>query len=767
MYPRDVLYESPKDEEGVPASQPQPEKVAAGLPAVVSTARYIVKEPGVVRGTQGLLRLNQDGGVDCPSCAWPDPEKRGLFEFCENGAKALADETTRKRVTPAFFEAHSVEQLSRRSDWWLNNQGRITEPMYLAADSLHYRPISWEGAFSHVARVVKEAAGPERLAFYTSGRASNESAFLYGTLVRMLGTNNLPDCSNLCHESSGSALGKTIGIGKGTVTLEDFNHAELILVVGQNPGTNHPRMLTALEQAKKSGAEIVSINPLPEAGLSRFRNPQGFLNPLHAVGTLVGAGTLLGDLHLPVIIGGDLALFKGLCKQLIEWHEEGRPTLDQAFIDSKTEGFEALAQDLKSTPWEDIAAGSGIEPDQIRDLAAKLAGTEKIIICWAMGLTQHTNSVETITQLVNLLLLRGAFGKPGAGACPVRGHSNVQGDRTVGIFHKPPQPFLDALEKEFGFKPPSEHGYDVAETIEAMDRGEVDLLFSLGGNFLSATPDTGRTAAGLQRCKLTVSVATKLNRSHLVSGREALILPCLGRTETDQQDSGPQFVTVENSMGKVHRSQGTLEPPSPQLRSEVSIVVGLARVLEPDKTRDWERFVNNYDSIREAIEKVIPGFEDYNHRVRQSGGFYLPNGPREGRFTTPSGKAHFTVAPLLVERPRPGHLYLMTMRSHDQFNTVVYGYDDRYRGIKNSRRIVFANADDLRELGLEAGRQVSVESNYQGVARRVDGFTVVAYPIPRGCCAAYFPEANPLVPVEHRDPESGCPASKKIEVRLL
>lgn len=768
MKRRDVHYESPSEietgEGRKPVKKSRPQESAAGIPAVVSTLSYLAREPGIVRGAKTLLRANQEGGVDCMSCAWPDPEHRSLFEFCENGAKALADETTQKRVEPVFFEKHSVEDLSRKSDFWLNNQGRITQPLYLSSDQSHYRPISWDDAFDMVAQRIREASDPQRLVFYTSGRASNEAAFLYGTLARLAGTNNLPDCSNMCHESSGSALTATIGIGKGTVTLEDFSRTDLILVVGQNPGTNHPRMLSALEQAKSNGSRLISINPLAEAGLSRFRNPQHFLNPLRALPTALGAGDPLADQHLPVKIGGDLALFKGFCKALVEWQEQGQNTVDLDFVRQKTEGYEALTEDLRASDWETLETNSGIAKESMLEVAQELAKTDRIIICWAMGLTQHTNSVDTITQVVNLLLLRGAIGKPGAGACPVRGHSNVQGDRTVGISHKPSSEFMSRLGEEFGFQAPTEQGYDVAECIEAMDEGKVDLFVSLGGNFLSASPDTAKTASGLAQCQLTVSIATKLNRSHLVTGREALILPCLGRTEVDRQNSGEQFVTVENSMGKVHRSLGALAPASAHLKSEVAIVTGIAERL--DSATHWASYRDDYASIREAIERVIPGFEDYNRRILQKGGFYLPNGPREGRFTTPSGKAHFTVATLQHEALQSHELHLMTIRSHDQFNTVVYGYDDRYRGIKAGRRVVFVSEEDLLRLGFQGGQKVDVSSHYDGVERKVEGFHLVSYPIPPGCCAAYFPETNPLIPVSLRDPISGCPASKKIVVTL-
>ena len=767
---RDVLYESPSElvsgEGRRPPRRSSPQKVAAGVAAVANSFAFMAREPGLARGVRGMLHLNQDGGVDCPSCAWPDPEHRSLFEFCENGAKALADETTTKKVLPSFFAEHSVEALSRLSDFHLNNLGRLTCPMHLAEGELHYKPIAWSDAFALVAKALKATSGPDRTAFYTSGRCSNEAAFLYQTLARMVGTNNMPDCSNMCHESSGTALTRTIGIGKGTVTLEDFARTDLVLVIGQNPGTNHPRMLTALEGSKKNGAKIVSINPLAETGLSRFKNPQHFMNPVEALPTALGSGTPLADMHLAVRIGGDLALLKGVAKTLVEWHDEGRPTLDLEFMQANTIGAEEVLQDLREQEWPELVQASGVSQEEMRDLAALMAQTQRIIVCWAMGITQHEHSVPTIGAIVNLLLMRGAIGIPGAGACPVRGHSNVQGDRTVGITHKPSEDFLSRLEAEFGFQPPKGHGFDVVETIEAMHSGALDVLLMLGGNLLSAAPDTARVAEGLQKCQLTVAVSTKLNRTHLVTGKQALILPCLGRTEVDEQAGGPQFVSCENSMGKVHRSRGFLQPASEWLLSEVAIVAGIAEAMEFPAGPDWKSLREDYDRIRSAIERVIPGFERYNERIREHG-FYLPNGPREGRFPTESGKAVFTVCTVPRETKQADELYLMTLRSHDQFNTVVYSYADRYRGIKDSRRVVFVCPNDLERLGLQGGQIVDVVSRYDGVERKVEAFTLVSYPLPDDCCAAYFPEANPLIPTSLRDPESGCPASKKVAVRLV
>lgn len=767
---RDVLYESPSElvtgEGHRPPKSSKPQKVAAGVAAVANSFAFAAREPGLLRGMRGMMHLNQDGGVDCPSCAWPDPEHRSLFEFCENGAKALADETTTKRVEPQFFAEHSVEELSRLSDYRLNNLGRIASPMHLASGEKHYKPIAWSDAFALIAKHLKSLKSPHEAAFYTSGRCSNEAAFLYQTLTRMVGTNNMPDCSNMCHESSGTALTNTIGIGKGTVTLEDFARTDLVLVIGQNPGTNHPRMLSALEGSKKNGARIISINPLAETGLTRFRNPQHFMNPVEAIPTALGSGTPLADMHVPVRIGGDLALLKGVAKTLLEWHDEGRSTIDRTFLQDHTQGSEAVFEDLRQQDWPQLVEASGIPQEQMRDVAAWMAQTDRIIICWAMGITQHQHSVPTIGGIVNLLLMRGAIGKPGAGACPVRGHSNVQGDRTVGITHKPSDDFLKRLEKEFGFQPPTGHGFDVVDTIEAMHAGELQVLLMMGGNFLSASPDTARVAEGLQKCRLTVGVTTKLNRTHLVTGVEALILPCLGRTEIDEQASGAQFVSCENSMGKVQRSRGFLKPSSELLRSEVAIVTGMAEAMEFPNAPEWKAYRDDYDRIRDAIENVVPGFDRYNERIRENG-FYLPNEPREGRFPTPSGKAVFTLTVVPKEEKRSDELFMMTIRSHDQFNTVVYGFADRYRGIKDSRRVVFVSPSDLQRLGLQGGQTVDVISFYEGVERKVEAFTLVSYPLPDDCCAAYFPEANPLIPTSLRDPLSGCPASKKVAVRLV
>ncbi|HEX4946962.1 MAG TPA: FdhF/YdeP family oxidoreductase, partial [Blastocatellia bacterium] len=648
-----------------------PSESAGGIPAVISSFKHAFGEMGVVRSFSTLNKMNQKGGFDCMSCAWPDPdgERSHLAEYCENGAKAVADEGTRKTITPEFFAQHSVAELSAQSDFWLNKQGRLTHPMVLRKGASHYAPVAWDEAFALVAQELNALSSPDEAIFYTSGRTSNEAAFLYQLFVRMFGTNNLPDCSNMCHESSGTALGETIGIGKGTVTLDDFARAEAIIVIGQNPGTNHPRMLTALQQAKHNGAKIITINPLPEVGLMRFKHPQ-------EVSGIIGKGTALTDVFLQVRINGDVALLKGLMKGLVE-----ADALDHEFINAKTEGYSEFTEALHSVSWDEITANSGVAKNEIQQAVEILCKSKATITCWAMGLTQHKNAVATIQELVNLALLQGNIGKPGAGLCPVRGHSNVQGDRTVGIWEKPKPAFLDALAREFHFEPPREHGFDTVAAIKAMHEGRAKVFFAMGGNFLSATPDTEFTADALRRCKLTAHVATKLNRSHLITGEQALILPCLGRTEIDGQASGAQFVSTENSMGVVQSSQGVNQPISEHLLSEPMIVARLAKAtLRGRSSADWDHLVADYDHIRDAIERTVPGFENYNARVRQPGGFYLPNDPREGRFPTPSGKAHFTVHPLPPHELQDSELVMMTIRSHDQFNTTIYGLDDRYRG---------------------------------------------------------------------------------------
>ncbi len=734
-----------------------PQHAAAGLPAIGHTLKMAQQQMGVRRTAQTLLKVNQKDGFDCPGCAWPEEDKRHKAEFCENGAKAVAEEATLRRVSPDFFAAHPVADLATRSGYWLGQQGRITQPMYLAEGAERYDAVTWERAFEIIAEELKALGSPDEAVFYTSGRTSNEAAFLLQLFAREFGTNNLPDCSNMCHESSGSALVETIGIGKGSVSLEDLHRADLIIVAGQNPGTNHPRMLTALEKAKAAGAKIISVNPLPEAGLERFKNPQT------PQGMIKGAA--LTDLFLQIRLGGDQALFRLLNRLIVE--TEG--AVDEAFVREHTHGYEDFAAAARDADWDETLAATGLERAKIEQALAMVLASKRTIVCWAMGLTQHKHAVPTIREVVNFLLLRGNIGRPGAGVCPVRGHSNVQGDRTMGIFERPAPAFLDALDKEFGITSPRHHGFDVVRSIQALRDGEAKVFFAMGGNFVGATPDTDVTEAAMRRARLTVHVSTKLNRSHAVTGARALILPTLGRTDKDVQAGGKQFVTVEDSMGMVHASRGNLAPASPHLLSEPAIVARLARaVLGPASRTPWEEFEKDYGTIRDRISRVVPGFEDFNARVARPGGFTLPHGPRdERRFNTPTGKANFTAAPVEYPRLPEGRLLLQTLRSHDQYNTTIYGLDDRYRGIRGGRRVVLVNPDDARELGLADGAYTDLVSEWKdGVERRAPGFRVVHYPTARGCAAAYYPETNVLVPLDATADTSNTPASKSVVVRL-
>lgn len=763
-------------DEGAPAAAAQPPSdsqnvrisdaphEAGGLPAIFESLKQIRRQTGLLRGARALLAINQPTGFDCPGCAWPEPrDHRSVAEFCENGAKAVAWEATERRIGAAFFAAHSVVELSRQSDYWLGQQGRIVTPLHRPAGSDHYQPIAWDAAFARIATALQSLHSPDEAAFYTSGRTSNEAAFLYQLFVRMLGTNNLPDCSNLCHESSGVALRETIGIGKGTVQLEDFALCDAIFVIGQNPGTNHPRMLTTLQEAARRGCAIVSVNPLPEAALTSFRHPQ---DPLD----LIGRSPPIASLHLPVRIGGDAAFLKGLMKELFD-EETRRPgqVLDRAFIAEHTAGFDRFAKALAEVPWSELTAESGLDRAQIRAAAEVALKSERIICCWAMGLTQHKEAVATIQEIVNFLLLRGNIGRPGTGACPVRGHSNVQGDRTVGITERPSAAFLNQLGRRFNFTPPPHHGLDTVGTIAAMDEGRVKVFVALGGNFLSASPDTEVTARALSRCQMVAHVSTKLHRGHLIGGQESLILPCLGRTERDLQNGRAQLVSVENSMGIVSASRGNLPPADPLLKSEVAIVCGLAKATLPSSVGiDWDALTADYDAIRDHIEAVIPGFDHYNDRVKNSPGFALPNGPRERRFDTPvgDGKAQFTTHPLPRFELLPGQLVMMTLRSHDQFNTTIYGNDDRYRGIAGGRHVIFMNQADLAARELSSGQRVDITSHFRGETRCARDFVVVPYAIPRGCAATYFPEANVLIPLDSYADKSRTPTSKWVAITV-
>jgi molybdopterin-dependent oxidoreductase alpha subunit len=757
-----------------PAEIGKPSSVAAGLPAMYQTTRFALREMGIARGFKTLLHVNKKTGFDCQSCAWPSPDDdRQVAEFCENGAKAIADEATRKQITPEFFREHSIDDLLGRSDHWLGQQGRLTQPMVKREDSRHYVPISWDDAFALIGAELNALSSPNAAAFYTSGRTSNEAAFLYQLFARQFGTNNLPDCSNMCHESSGAAMNETLGIGKGCVKLEDFDHADAIFIIGQNPGTNHPRMLTSLERAKQPredhpGARIVSINPLPEVGNFRFKNPQNLKNPLRAAGVFFGGGTKLSDLWLPVRINGDVAVLKGIMKEMLAV-EDQRPgsVFDLDFIRNYTAGFDEFVADLRATSWDDVVVSSGVTREQIR-AAAEIAMQSKRIICtWAMGLTQHPNAVATIQEIINFLLLRGNIGRPGAGPCPVRGHSNVQGDRTMGIWERMNEKFLAKLGVEFGFDPPREHGTDTVETIKQMHAGRIRIFVGMGGNFLSASPDTEFTAKALKKCRLTAHVSIKLNRAHLITGEIGLILPCLGRSEIDRQAGGEQFVTVEDSMGIINPSRGVLEPASEHLRSEPAIVAGLARATLGNRSQvDWKGLVADYNRIRDHVENVIPGFERFNERIAQDV-FYLPNAARDERkFNTDIGRARFTIHPIPRNELAPGRYIMMTIRSHDQFNTHIYGLDDRYRGIYNGRRVVFMNSADITDAGLKRGEIVDLTSHFADETRVARGFQVVPYEIPRGCTATYFPEGNALVSINSVAERSNTPTSKFVIISI-
>jgi molybdopterin-dependent oxidoreductase alpha subunit len=745
-----------------------PKREAAGVPGVLVSMRHSLEQMGPVRTLATLARLNQRHGFDCPGCAWPEEHGgRKLAEFCENGAKAVAEEATKRRVTPEFFARHSVAELAAKPEYWLSQQGRLTHPMILRPGEQHYRPVGWDEAYGVIADHLRGLGSPHEAVFYTSGRTSNEAAFLYQLMVRSFGTNNLPDCSNMCHESSGTALIDSIGIGKGSVTVEDVAQADVIVIAGQNPGTNHPRMLSVLEKAKANGAKIIAVNPLPEAGLIRFKDPQ-------KVRGVVGDGIPIADEFVQIRIGGDLALFKGLGRLLVEADDRAPGTvIDREFIAAHGHGFDEYLAETRTIDLDTVTEATGIDRSQLDRVAGLLAASQRTIVCWAMGITQHTHAVATIAEMTNLLLLRGMIGKPGAGVCPVRGHSNVQGDRTMGIWEKVPESFLSALDTRFGIISPRKHGFDTVDAIRAMRDRRASVFFAMGGNFASATPDTAVTEAALSACALTVQVSTKLNRSHLVHGRTALILPTLGRTDRDLVGGHKQVVSVEDSMSMVHLSRGSLTPPSDEVRSEVAITCQLARtVLGADHPVPWETFAADYDTIRDAIAAVVPGCADYNTRVRQPDGFQLPHPPRDSReFPTITGKANFAVNPLRWVPVPPGRLVLQTLRSHDQYNTTIYGLDDRYRGVKGGRRVVFVNPTDIQALGLTADDRVDLISEFtdhQGELqeRRARDFLVVPYSTPAGNAAAYYPETNPLIPLDHVADKSNTPVSKAVVIRL-
>ena len=739
-----------------------PKAWAAGVPAVVHAIDYAVRQSGLSRTALTLLNLNQVGGIDCPGCAWPDPKQRHRNEYCENGAKHIADDATTSRVTREFFARYSVTELDGMSDMWLNEQGRLTEPMIKRSGATHYEPIEWAEAFSIIADELNGLASPDEAMFYTSGRLNNEAAFLLQLFVRAYGTNNLPDCSNMCHESSGAGLGETLGTGKGSVSLDDIYESDLVFVVGQNPGTNHPRMLSALEETKRNGGRVIAVNPLPEAGLMRFKNPQRVRGAL-------GKGTVIADIFVKIRPGGDLAFFQMLNRLMLEAEENDPGTvLDHDFIDNHTIGFDGFALHTRMITWEHVLAATGLSREEIEAVHREVMGARKIIVCWAMGLTQHRHGVQTIREIVSFLMLRGNIGRAGSGVCPVRGHSNVQGDRTMGISEKMPDSFLDSLGAEFGFAPPRRHGYNSVAGVRAMRDGKASVFVGVAGNFVRAMSDSDVTEAALRSCSLTVQISTKLNRSHTVCGRTAIILPTLGRSDRDIQGAGDQFVTVENSMSEVHQSRGRLEPASPLLLSEVAIIGRLARRTLGNRVNvPWESFERDYALVRDRIARVVPGFHDFNARVGVEGGFLLPNPVNEYQFPTPSGKAVFTVNSMEMITVPIGHLILQSLRSHDQWNTIPYTKNDRYRGIHDARRIVMVNPDDLAELGIKDRELVDLVSVWtDGTERRARGFRVVAYPSARGSAASYYPETNVLVPLDSVAEVSNTPTSKGVIVRL-
>jgi len=741
------------------------ESKAAGVPAVLAAFSDLFEEKTPVRGMRALFNMNQMGGFDCPSCAWPDPddERSALGEYCENGAKALAEEATTKTVTPEFFKQNSLHDLARLDDYQIGKMGRLTDPMYLPKGGTHYEPISWDNAFKKIAEHLNALESPDEAAFYTSGRTSNEASFVYQLFAKEFGTNNMPDCSNMCHETSGSALRPTIGIGKGTVTLEDFHDSEVIIIIGQNPGTNAPRMMSALAKAKKNGAKIIAVNPLPEAGLMGFINPQ-------SVKEIITGGVQLADLYLPVKINGDMALLKAIELLLIEF-EKNNPgkVFDNQFIEDKTAGYEEFLKQFNHYKLEELAELSGVSTEALRQAAEIIAFKKRIIISWGMGLTQQPNGVDMLREILNIILLKGSIGIQGGGLCPVRGHSNVQGNRTMMIDEKPTDEQLDRLENFFGFKVPRKHGYDVVRAIKAIHEEKVKVMFCMGGNFLSATPDTTYTANALRKLNLLVCVSTKLNRGHLVHGKEAIILPTYGRSDKDIVNGEIQIVSTENSMGVVQDSKGMLDAVSDNLVNETQIVCRMAMATLGNRAVvNWQRYHDSYDAVRDDIEQCIPGFEDYNIRVRQKGGFYLPNAARDEQYFSKElgGRAPFTLTEIPDNTLASDEYMMATTRTHDQFNTTIYGLDDRYRGIKNERRVIFMNQKDIDKAGFKAGDRVDLYNYDDGIERVAPLFIIVSYKIPEKNTVTYFPETNVLVSVNNVVKESNMPASKYVKIKI-
>lgn len=746
-----------------PLKTSEPKKTAVGFPAIASVGYRIWEETYVGRGIKTMFKLNQVKGYDCPSCAWPDPDasdRSSIAEYCENGAKAVAWEATLDKVDATFFSQYTIEDLLKKDNYWLEKQGRLITPMYLPEGATNYEPVSWEKAFELVAEQLNILNDPNEALFYTSGRASNEAAFCYQLFARQLGTNNLPDCSNMCHEATGLALSETTGIGKASVKLDDIAQTDLLMIFGQNPGTNAPRMLTELQKLKQNGGKIIAVNPMPETGFMGFKHPQ---KPWE----WVGDGTPLQDLYLQVKINGDLALVKAILYLLHQEHQQDLNVFDIDFIKKHSIGYDEFIEQLTNEDFNELVIQSGITEELIRKTAEYVKSAKKMIIAWAMGITQHTNGEDTIREFVNLLLLKGSIAKPGAGTLPVRGHSNVQGDRTMGIWEKSPDSFLDSLGKAFDFNPPREHGVGAVGAIKLLDSGKGKVFFGLGGNFVHAAPDTELVENAMRKANFTVHVATKLNRSHLIHGKSALILPCLGRTEVDTTEKGKQFITTEDTAGRVRMSMGDLDPVSSDLKSEVAIICGIAAATLKDKSGvSWKAFSEDYNLIRDKIADVIPGFENFNETVKRPGGFFLPNPARDGRFVKNSGKAKFSITQTANKQVGEDRFILMTMRSHDQFNTTIYGFDDRYRGISGEREVVLMNVQDMEAYGFEEKQEVNITSYFEGKERYLNGFKVIGYPITKGCVAVYFPEGNVLVALDNKTNESQCPASKFIEVSI-
>lgn len=761
------------DQKPVPRYKPY-KGPAGGWGALISVAQAWLTSDNALKNLRMMLKTNKNGGFDCPGCAWGDSNEAGMVAFCENGAKAVNWEATKRRVDGKFFAKHSVTSLLEQSDYWLEYQGRLTEPLVYNAETDRYQPISWDDAFALIAKHLRGLSSPDQAEFYTSGRASNEAAFLYQLFVRAYGTNNFPDCSNMCHEASGVALSQSVGVGKGTVTFDDFEHADAIFVWGQNPGTNHPRMLEPLREAVKRGAQVVCINPLKERGLERFQHPQ------HAIEMLTNGDKPTNTAYFRPALGGDMAIMRGMAKFLLQWERDaqkaGAPAVfDHDFLNEHSVNVLDYLAVIDATSWDQIVEQSGLTLVEIEQAARMYVKAKNVIMCWAMGITQHRHSVATIQEIANLQLLRGNIGRPGAGLCPVRGHSNVQGDRTMGINERPPAAFLDALERRFQFKVPRENGHNVVEAIHAMAEGRAKVFVALGGNFAQATPDSPRTFQALRNCDLTVQISTKLNRSHLTHGKDALILPCLGRTDIDRQTEGPQAVTVEDSFSMVHASNGQLEPLSNQMRSEPAILAGIAAATLGSHPVDWNWLVADYSRIRDLIADTIPNFKDFNEKIKNKGGFYLGNTAGARKWSTASGRANFrpNVLPkdLIHERTRATgvlpDLIMQSMRSHDQYNTTIYGLNDRYRGVKGQRDVLFVNEADIIRLGFKPGQKADIVSIWDdGVVRRVKGFTLLAFDIPAGQAAAYYPEVNPLVPLESTGDASHTPTSKFVAIRL-